>query len=182
MSDSSNVLVRKALQSDIEAVAKVYLESNLAAYRELASQEYLSEFNLSHSVKQWAYNISEGSGTVVVAECDRDITGLASFDSARDDDVDASVTGELQAIYVAPSVWHRGIGSRLCMHSMNRLYRDGKTAIVLWVLAGNVSAIDFYKRAGFTPDGKSKTVRMGKDLEAIRLNHSSSRESVNLAT
>ena len=44
----------------------------------------------------------------------------------------------------------------------------GFTEVVLWVLAENMDARRFYEKMGFTPDGASRTIILGKPLEAVR--------------
>lgn len=165
------MVIRDAVLGDAHAVAKVYLDSVLAAYAEIATEEYLSSRNLADCIKQWTYNIRDDSVTVVVAEDDGVIKGVASFGPARDKDVDATMTAELQAIYVAPESWAHGIGHDLCEHVMSRLYCNGFAAVLLWVLSDNSRAIRFYERAGFMPDGTSKTATMGHELSATRYRH-----------
>ena len=165
------MIVRDAVVDDANAIAQVYHQSVLTAYSEIATEDYLSTRNLADCIEQWTYNIRDDSVTVVVAENEAVILGVASFGAARDEDVDATMTAELQAIYVSPDRWTRGIGHRLCEHVMDRLYSDGAVAVLLWVLSANTRAIRFYERAGFTPDGASKTVTMGRELAAIRYRH-----------
>ena len=165
--------IRDAVAEDVNAIAKVYLDSVLAAYSEIATEDYLSTRNLSDCISQWTYNVlDDDSVTVAVAECNSVVAGVASFSLARDADVDVATTAELQAIYVSPDRWAHGIGRRLCEHAMDRLYSGKITSILLWVLAENVRATRFYERAGFQSDGTSKTVTMGRELVAIRYRHS----------
>ena len=149
-------------------VARVYLDSVLTAYQGIASEEYLSSKNLEDCLKQWSKNIHDVTSSVVVAEENNEIVGLASFGRARDDDLDETATGEIHAIYVAPRLWGNGVGRQLCQHVLGTLNSSGNTAVVLWVLDSNVAAIGFYERIGFSRDSKSKTVNMGRELRAVR--------------
>lgn len=164
--------IRNAVVEDVEAVSRVYLDSVLAAYAGIATEDYLAVRNLSKCISQWSYNISDDeSVTVVVADSEGVIEGVASFSRARDADVDVATTAEIQAIYVSPECWGNGIGRQLCEHAMVRLYSSGFTSILLWSLSDNVRATRFYEQAGFTPDGTSKTVAMGRELSATRYKH-----------
>ena len=172
-----NMEIRDAVAEDIEAIAKVYLASLLTAYAEIATEDYLSTRNLSDCISQWTYNIHDDSVTVVVAESNGVIEGVASFGMARDADVDRNRTAELQAIYVSPDRWASGVGRRICAQVMGRIYSGRFSSILLWVLSDNARAIRFYERAGFKSDGTSKTVKMGHELLATRYRHSSQQRS-----
>lgn len=165
------MFVRDAVAEDVSAIASLYLDSVMAAYSQIASDEYLSTRNLDGCTSQWAHNISDDAVNVVVAEGEGNIKGLASFGPARDRDVEAA--GELHAIYVSPDYWGRGIGRQLCEHAIHRLYQAGNSSVLLWVLSDNARAVRFYERSGFLHDGKTKTVTMGTKLFAVRYKHQS---------
>lgn len=163
------MFVRDAVADDVSAIASLYLDSVVAAYSQVASNEYLSTRNLVDCTNQWSQNIRDDAASVVVAGHEDRIEGLASFGPARDGDVEAA--GEIQAIYVSPDCWGRGIGRQLCEHAMDRLYQAGNSSVLLWVLSDNVRAVRFYERSGFLRDGKTKTVTMGAKLLAVRYQH-----------
>ena len=164
--------IRDANVEDVNAIAKVYLDSVVAAYCEIATEGYLATRNLPDCISQWTYNIDDDSLAVIVAEEAGIIQGVASFSEARDADVDTTTTAELQAIYVSPTRRAEGVGRQLCRRVMDRIYSGGVTSILLWVLSDNVRATRFYERTGFNPDGASKTVKMGRELTAVRYKHS----------
>lgn len=162
------MIIRNATLDDVEAAARVYLESLTAAYADVATEEYLRSKNLEDCIKQWTENIRDELCSVVVADENGDIKGLASLGAARDADVDVETTGEIQAIYVAPSIWGNGVGQELCRHSLEQLYSLSATSVLLWVLASNFRARQFYERAGFLLEPITKTVTMGHKLTAVR--------------
>ena len=162
------MVIRRATTEDVNSIARIYHDSVLAAYDGIATNEYLAQRNLADCEKQWSVNVRNDENNVVVAEKNGIIYGLASFGSARDDDVCEFETGELKAVYVSPNEWSRGIGRKLCDYSMTFLSNSGKNAVLLWVLSCNFRAIRFYERAGFTADGKTKAVTMGDRLMAVR--------------
>lgn len=88
--------------------------------------------------------------TLVAVEADS-ICGFAAVSPARDED--AAGHGELCALYVEPDRWGRGIGRALASEARGELSRLGFTQAVLWVVAGNARAEQFYRADGWTPDG-----------------------------
>lgn len=59
----------------------------------------------------------------------------------------------MQAIYVAPNSWSKGVGRGLWDVAQYRLRERGFNVVTLWVLELNERAIRFYRAAGLTPDG-----------------------------
>jgi GNAT superfamily N-acetyltransferase len=78
------------------------------------------------------------AGRVVVAEASGRVGGFAAFDGP-----------ELNALYVLPELWGRGIGHRL-------LAAAGPVSL-LWVLEANERGRSFYERHGWRPDGAVKS-------------------------
>jgi GNAT superfamily N-acetyltransferase len=123
------------------------------------------------------YDFSDGDAarprTLVAVEADS-ILGFATISPARDEDV--SGHGELCALYVEPDCWGRGIGRALAAGARSELSHLGFTQAVLWVVAGNARAQQFYRADGWTPDGLHRprqvwsvtvdTVRYSRSLES----------------
>ena len=86
----------------------------------------------------------------------------------QDDDSDINVS-ELEGIYLHPDYYHQGIGAQAMDFAYDIAHSFGKTVMTLWVFAENKNAIEFYKKCGFTSDGKTKTYNMGKVVNCIRM-------------
>ncbi len=84
-----------------------------------------------------------------------EITGWAAFGPSRDTDA-AQSTGELEAIYVVPSSWGKGLGQSLWLVARRRLVQRGFLSATLWVLKANLRATRFYRAAGFVEDPASE--------------------------
>jgi ribosomal protein S18 acetylase RimI-like enzyme len=54
---------------------------------------------------------------------------------------------------VEPDLWGRGVGRALVSAAREELYRMGFRRAILWVIAGNARAEQFYRADGWTPDG-----------------------------
>lgn len=82
------------------------------------------------------------NGQVIVAEMDGSIVGFA-----------AVVGGELDALFVEPDLWGRGIGRALIDAATHRARNRG---LALRVIA-NPSARRFYESCGFSVEGETQT-------------------------
>lgn len=67
--------------------------------------------------------------------------------------------GSLDAIFVDPDHWGRGIGGRLLADATTYLTTQGLIPIRLWVLAGNRRARGFYEARGFHRDELTRPYR-----------------------
>ena len=75
--------------------------------------------------------------------------------------------GEIFALCVLRDDHHRRVGYALLNAAMERLFAYPRVA--LWVLSGNESAIRFYKRCGFVPDGTQQTLLPGTPSTELRM-------------
>jgi GNAT superfamily N-acetyltransferase len=97
------------------------------------------------------------------------VVGFASTGPSRDEGVGPG-TGEIQAIYLAPEAWSRGLGSALLASAADDLRARGFRPLVLWVLEANDRGRRFYERAGWRPDGARKPIDFdGVQVDEIRL-------------
>jgi N-acetylglutamate synthase-like GNAT family acetyltransferase len=97
-------------------------------------------------------------GRVFVAERGGTIVGFAAV-VPRDDD-----GAELDALFVEPDQWKRGIGRALVDHCLHIAHADGASFLHV---VGNPHAKDFYLACGFTVIGMSDT-RFGPGLSMER--------------
>lgn len=71
-------------------------------------------------------------------------------------------TCEIQAIYLLPDQWSKGLGQTLLNTAFEQIKLLGFERITLWVLADNERAIRFYERMGFASDaGAIKSITLG---------------------
>jgi len=160
--------IRTAIASDATAIARIHVASWRAAYRGLLPDKVLDDLDDTQRRAQWAANIASSSTDTIVHNSKHGIVGFASFGSTRDKDDHPTRVGEIQAIYVDPDEWSKGIGQSLCKRVSAELSALSYEQITLWVLKGNQRACRFYQLAGFILDGKTKIETIGVPLEAIR--------------
>lgn len=165
-------MIRVALLSDVEAIARIHVSSWQQAYRELMPAEYLTalETTIPQRELYWARSIEAGDRDVFVAERDGQVVGWISIGASRDDDAVLHTTGEVMALYVLAEHWQTGVGVALWRAGLQRLVEQGYRLLTLWVLARNERAVRFYRRAGWVEErGSVRTlVRGGVTLEEVR--------------
>jgi GNAT superfamily N-acetyltransferase len=99
---------------------------------------------------------------------DGEVVAVADVLPSRDDDADPA-TGEVPMIYALPRAWGSGAGRELMAAAVAGLREAGFAQVTLWVLDSNARARRFYERAGFVPDGATKTdVLAGATMTEVR--------------
>ena len=165
-------LVRRAANTDADAIARLHITTWQSAYRGQLPDRFLDGLNteLANRTEFWRTHISTQASArheTWVAEADGALRGFVDLGPGRRDDEAGS--GELYALYVDPADWNQGVGGSLLAHATSRLFREYATAI-LWVLASNVRARHFYERAGWALDGGTKLENRpdGIELSEVR--------------
>lgn len=148
--------VRDASAADKLSVARVHVRSWQVAYRGIFSDDYLDHLNPEERAERYTFGSEDPRGpqTIVITH-DSIIFGFASFGPSRDEDVPTA--GEIYAIYLDPSSWHRGAGQLLMASALSRLREVRFREALLWVLERNERARRFYEMDGWSPDGEVRT-------------------------
>lgn len=148
---------------DIDDVSRVYAQSWKSAYRGIVPQDYLN----SIPENRWSeILLGELSNLWVVSDGKR-IIGSSTYAPARDEKYNG--WGEIISIYLLPSYFHQGIGTKLLRASMDGLFTMGYSDLYLWVLEDNQPARSFYEKNAFSFNGDvMQYVIGGKPLNEVR--------------
>jgi ribosomal protein S18 acetylase RimI-like enzyme len=165
-------IIRAASIEDAYQIAVVHVQSWQGAYRGLMPQAYLDGLEPSQRVARWERSITQAAGSTsgtFVASIGGELLGFVSYSPVRDLDADPSRTGEVNAIYLAPAAWGKGIGRKLMEAALERLAFAGFSEAMLWVLDSNARARRFYEAGGWSADGTHKIdERRGFPITEIR--------------
>jgi GNAT superfamily N-acetyltransferase len=103
--------------ADAEGIARVHTLSWQAAYRDLVPAEYLDTLAWEPRALRWGQQLAEpacpGGAVVVAVDAADSVHGFANVGQPRDDALRDRDVGELYALYLAPTLWRRGVGTRL---------------------------------------------------------------------
>lgn len=149
------MILRPAVPDDAMSVARVHVRAWQVAYRGLMPDDYLTGLRPEGRAQRYDFASVDPARprTLVAVETDT-VLGFATLSPARD--ADAAGQGELCALYVEPDCWGRGIGRALAAAARNELCGLGFSAAILWVVAGNARAEQFYRADGWTRDGSHR--------------------------
>jgi ribosomal protein S18 acetylase RimI-like enzyme len=163
------VQIRDATVEDTAAIADIHVSGWRTAYRGVVPDQHLQSLSVEKRQAYWISAIEKGEPLVRVASGANGISGWVAFAGSRDSDARPR-TGEVWAIYVAPTVWTQGVGRHLLTKACAELHGMGYSAVTLWVLAKNERACKFYERLGFVPEESAvKVVNIGgAELREVR--------------
>ncbi len=163
--------VRTATPDDVPQIAEIQVGTWRAAYADLLPAAVLADLDEQEAGQVWAAALKhdERHHVLVAVEGERTVGFCAvgpagAEDTARADGsqpTDASVTGVVSALLVAPRWGRRGHGGRLLAEAASRLRAQGSTRGLAWVPETDAVSAAFYARAGWEPDGTVRTLDAG---------------------
>jgi GNAT superfamily N-acetyltransferase len=164
-------MIRKATIDDCSRIAEIQVFSWRCAYKEFIPLDFL--FNKmtvkEREEKHKEYlSVDNKTNEIYIYEEDNIVKGFMTIGDCRDDDKDSN-TFELYGIYIEPLFQRQHIGARLVEYCIQEAIKENKREIALWVFEKNKDSIEFYKKMGFSPDGKIKIYETFNE-RAIRFN------------
>jgi GNAT superfamily N-acetyltransferase len=143
------------------AVARVHVDSWRGAYGGLLPRAVLDGLSVDRRAARWEGVLDPSSpDRVVVAEEEDRVVGFAHVGPHHDSDLGPE-SGMLAALYVDPGHWGTGAGRSVHDAGLECLAADGYGRAVLWMLSTNHRAAAFYRRRGWTADGRLRLQQFG---------------------
>ncbi|MBT2504180.1 GNAT family N-acetyltransferase [Curtobacterium sp. ISL-83] len=165
------ITVRPALLDDVPGLARVHVESWRETYRGLFPDEMLDDPGfIERRERFWTKALTSEqdrpTARIAAAVSDGGVVGVAMASNPQGED--ATWTQQLYILYTYAAVHGRGGGSALLDAVL-----DPDQPAALWVANPNPRAQAFYRKHGFTPDGRTKTE---DGIEEIRMTRSGRNE------
>ncbi|MEP9409575.1 GNAT family N-acetyltransferase [Peribacillus frigoritolerans] len=138
--------IRKAIEEDIKAVARVYVDGWRTTYRGLVPDDYLDELSYEDAEKRLIdFLNNENESFIYVAINDTGkIIGFASGKSIDETNFD----GELYSLYLLQECRGLGVGRQLVSAISKHFKEKGIYSMMVWVMKQNKSGLGFYERMG----------------------------------
>lgn len=144
--------IRPATATDVDAMASVWLASALQGFAHIFPPE-APKPERAHLAEQLRHDLVDPCTRAFVAEVGR-IVGMVVTGVWRNE----PRTGRLARLYVTPSVWGRGIGTRLYERAERELRSQEFDTLRLSVLRANTRARSMYERRGWRLTNETITV------------------------
>ena len=144
LSSRSDVVVRNAKLADAARLASVFETSWRTAYTGIIPHDSLEGILRRRDGAWWRSQIRSGE-MLLVMEAGGTVGGYATAGIARSR---GRHQGEINEIYHAPTYQGLGLGEHLFEGCRYRLDQRRLKGLIVWALAENTGAIDFYERRG----------------------------------
>lgn len=148
------MITRLATADDLPGLASVHHCSIRDTFSGLLD-DYVAARSLAHCEAAWKRRFDTGAHATLVLVQNDVIVGFVSAAPSSDADTDGTV-GEVERIYLHPSIWGKGHGDVLIRWCQDRLLEQGFKLVKLWVFEVNLRARRFYERHGYSHDGHTK--------------------------
>lgn len=161
--------VRVATGDDVAAIADVHRDAWTTAYAELLPPDVLAGLGGPEARRAWADAVSGGATVLIAGEGDS-VVGFCVAGQAPAEEVaepdgppvpDASSVVLVSTLLVAPRWGRRGHGGRLLATAGLRLHEAGATRGIAWLLGEDAASLNFFRRAGWQPDGTVRVLDAG---------------------
>ena len=142
------ITIREAVLADVAGIARVHVESWRTTYPGIMPQEHLDALSVAERMQTWQERLSssDSSGSTFVAETEHsEVVGFVHGHGERTGDPDYAA--EIQNLYLLQVCQGQGIGRRLFVAAVRRLYQNGFPTLMLWTHVRN-PARGFYERLG----------------------------------
>src|SRR5689334_24074281 len=156
--------IRRAKAGDAAAVAEAHDEAWRTAYQGIIPGAELRRLINRRGPVWWESAIRKGSRIALLAFGDR-IAGYANYGRNRARSL--FYDGEIYELYLRPEYQGLGFGRRLFTSARRDLAQSGLKSLVIWALADNEPAVEFYKALGGKAVARSSERFGGRSLEKV---------------
>jgi ribosomal protein S18 acetylase RimI-like enzyme len=139
------ISIRRAKTEDAAALSNVFDAAWREAYQGIIPSVALERMISRRGPRWWLSTIGRGR-PLVVLDVAENVAGYVSYGRCRDRSLPAD--GEIDEIYLAPEYQGVGYGKRLFKAVRNDLLDRDVKRIVVWSLADNERACEFYQNLG----------------------------------
>ncbi len=165
LSSRSEIIVRNAKLADAARLAVVFRDSWHNAYTGLIPHASLVNILARRDASWWRTQIKSGEA-ILVLEVAGKVGGYATSGIARSR---GTHQAEIYELYLIPTFQGLGLGEYLFEACRYRLDNRNLKGLIVWALAGNQAAIEFYKRRGGRFVGRVKERFGDTKLEKVAL-------------
>jgi GNAT superfamily N-acetyltransferase len=172
----ADVSVRPAQAGDVPELARIQVDTWRTAYQSILPAEVLESLSAEAAAAAWTAAVTEPPTArhhVLVALEQQWLVGFAAVapaDDLEDGDPDPDATALVGPVLVEPRWGRRGHGSRLLAAAVDFARDDGQRRAIAWLPTADSASLDFFRSAGWEPDGYARALDTGAgEVRELRL-------------
>lgn len=158
----SNIIFERAMEKDIEEIAKVHVDGWKETYIGIIPDEYLSKISYESRKSHWKLLFGKEKVQAIVCKIENEIVGFVSY--GKEQHGYEKYDGEMYALYLLKKAQGKGIGKKLFENGKIELKKLGYKKMLIWALSENKSC-DFYLKMGGQKEYTSRRNFSGTVLE-----------------
>ena len=166
LGSSSHIVVRRARPTDAKVLSEIFRDSWRLAYGGIIPHQHLESIIARRGTKWWTSAVRSRESLLVLSMA-REVVGYATLGLSRTRGRIGKAEGEIYEIYLAPLNQGSGLGEHLFEGSRHALELRGHAGLIVWSLADNEGALDFYWRRGGRPIAETTELIGGTKLTKI---------------
>lgn len=160
---SSKFQVRPAQSNDVQNLTRVFKSAWRQTYSGIIPKQHL-DYMIDARGPVWWRRALRCRDTVLAAEYDGKLMGYATCGAARHR---GPLRGEIYELYLLADYQGLGFGEFLfeaCRYQLDQQHRRG---LIVWALADNASAGQFYMRRGGRPVAETFEMMAGERIDKV---------------
>ncbi|WP_425259216.1 N-acetyltransferase family protein [Rubrivivax sp. RP6-9] len=174
---STRHTIRRAVPADAGALGAIQAESHRVTYPGIMPAAVLARLQAGRLAERFSLRLQAAADTSApddnrlwIVEVAGAVVGYAATQAgASTFQAPPPGAGELESLYLHPSVTGRGLGWALHEHAIHDLRARGFGPLVLWAFSANQTARRFYERAGWVLDvAEARWVLEGVSCPIVR--------------
>jgi ribosomal protein S18 acetylase RimI-like enzyme len=146
---SSQCVIRRGRLGDAPVLSEIFRATWGQAYRGIIPHLHLESMIRRRNTEWWQATIRSGQA-VLTMQVGAETAGYATLGTAR---LRGEQEGEIYELYVLPTHQGLGFGEHLFEACRHHLDTQRLRGLLVWALADNTPAMDFYWRRGGRPVG-----------------------------
>jgi GNAT superfamily N-acetyltransferase len=155
--------IRRAEAADAQGIAEVHVRVWQIGYAPFIDAEYASTLTVRTSTMRWLASLADPlHADTLVAVKDGRIVGWTSYGINRNG-LGLEV-GEVYGLYIDPDFWGEGIGAELLTDATRAIAEAGFQRAILWALAEDRLAREFYEARDWSDDGVTVPHESGAEV------------------
>ena len=144
-----SIIIRKANQEDIPALAKIKVDGWKDAYQGIVDEDFLESLTYDTQINRFNDGEDSPCGIVAIDEKKGEVVGFSTFGKRKDLSKGfPKYDCELHSIYISSDRKGEGIGRKLLKEVLKQQKVSGYNKMLLWCFKENIDTIEFYKRTG----------------------------------
>lgn len=143
--EKEDYIIRFNRIEDQKYMAAIKVNGWQKTYPGIIDQEYLDNLSIEETKQRYFRSFDEYKDRVLVAVRGEEVLGYSCFDPKEKS---YKYDSELVSLYIKEGEQNKGIGTALFLETAKELISRNKRNMILWVLADNTRAVNFYKNLG----------------------------------